>query len=166
MITLWIANLGKYNEGDLVYAELNIPYGHGELEEVLEEIGINEEYEEYFISDYETKLNIDIGEYTPVEQLNEKIKEIKSLTNDIDIINGIIEYKSSYLNDIIDTLKYKDYNIIHGVKHFWQVGLYLAEEVYGFNTDSHLGKYLNYEKLWKDSDIKLLENNKAIEFFY
>ena len=47
---VYIANLGKYNEGELVGAWFTFPI---DFEEVKEKIGLNDEYEEYAIHDYE-----------------------------------------------------------------------------------------------------------------
>ena len=43
---IYIANLGKYNEGELVGAWFTPPV---DFEEVKERIGLNDEYEEYAI---------------------------------------------------------------------------------------------------------------------
>ena len=61
---IYIANLGKYNEGELVGAWFTPPV---DFEEVKERIGLNDEYEEYAIHDYELPFEID--EYTIVWQV-------------------------------------------------------------------------------------------------
>ena len=53
---IYIANLGKYNEGELVGAWFTPPV---DFEEVKERIGLNDEYEEYTIHDYELPFEID-----------------------------------------------------------------------------------------------------------
>ena len=50
---VYIANLGKYNEGELVGAWFTFPI---DFEEVKEKIGLNDEYEEYSIHDHELPL--------------------------------------------------------------------------------------------------------------
>ena len=62
---IYIANLGKYNEGELVGAWFLPPIS---MEEVAEKIGLNETYEEYAIHDYE--LPFDIGEYESIDEIN------------------------------------------------------------------------------------------------
>ena len=57
---VYIANLGKYNEGELVGAWFTPPVDYDEM---AERIGLNERYEEYAIHDYELPFEID--EYTP-----------------------------------------------------------------------------------------------------
>lgn len=47
---IYIANLGKYNEGELVGDWFTPPVDYDEM---AERIGLNDEYEEYAIHDYE-----------------------------------------------------------------------------------------------------------------
>ena len=92
MMNLYLANLGKYNEGELVGTWLSLPCTDTELEDALVEIGVatyknNGEfsmgklevkngvgyiYEEYAIHDWECDINgIEISEYSNIEKLNE-----------------------------------------------------------------------------------------------
>ena len=52
---VYIANLGKYNEGELVGAWFEPPI---DMDEVRERIGLNEQYEEYAIHDFELPFEI------------------------------------------------------------------------------------------------------------
>ena len=51
---VYIANLGKYNEGELVGAWFTPPVDYDEM---AERIGLNGNYEEYAIHDYELPLD-------------------------------------------------------------------------------------------------------------
>lgn len=62
---VYIENLGKYNEGELVSDWFTPSI---DIEEVKERIGINSEYEEYATHDYE--LPFEISEYTPITEIN------------------------------------------------------------------------------------------------
>ena len=66
-MAVYIANLGKYNEGYLVGAWFTFPIDE---EDVKEKIGLNEQYEEYAIHDTDN-FPIAIGEYVSIEELNE-----------------------------------------------------------------------------------------------
>ena len=75
MLRIYLTNLGKYNEGQLVGEWVELPVTEEELEKVLERIGISEEpdengnyYEEYFITDYESDFNYKVGEYDSIEE--------------------------------------------------------------------------------------------------
>ena len=70
MMNIFITNLGKYNEGELIGEWATLPISEKELQELFERIGINEEYEEYFITDYECDF-YEVGEYENIKTLNE-----------------------------------------------------------------------------------------------
>ena len=53
---IYITNLGKYNEGYLIGKWVQLPVAEDALEKVLEAIGIDDYYEEIFITDYETEI--------------------------------------------------------------------------------------------------------------
>lgn len=54
LISAYVTNLGKYNEGELVGKWLDFPTTQKEINKVLHEIGIDGiRYEEIFITDYE-----------------------------------------------------------------------------------------------------------------
>lgn len=77
--SIYITNLGKYTEGDLVGEWLNVPCTKEEFNESLKNIGVDGVlYEEYFLTDWE---NIsDIGEYSSYEEIN-AIAELNEITN-------------------------------------------------------------------------------------
>ncbi len=165
MIKLWITNLGKYNEGYLVSEILNVPFGEGELEEVLEDIGINQEYEEFFISDYESELNINISEYANLEDLNYNIDYIQSLTDDIGLINGIIDHYTDDLNDIIQILRDGNYSILDGTRTVEHIGIALAEEIYLVDTSTYISSFIDYRRLGEESEYNLIDGDRALEVF-
>ena len=83
MMRIYLTNLGKYNEGHLIGEWVDLPISNEELQKVLDRIGINEEYEEYFITDYETDLEgIEIGEYSNLDDLNEMAETLEALDDD------------------------------------------------------------------------------------
>ncbi|MGG1219370.1 antirestriction protein ArdA [Priestia endophytica] len=78
MIKIYLANLGKYNEGELVGEWFDLSEGHT-LEEMTKEIGVapGTEYEEYAIHDYEAPF--EISEYASVPELIELAERLESL---------------------------------------------------------------------------------------
>lgn len=96
LVTLYVTNLGKYNEGELVGEWLSLPCEKEEIDECLKRIGINEEYEEYFITDYDNNvLNLETSEYINIYELNEKLIEIAELCkedSDLHKIQALLEY--------------------------------------------------------------------------
>ena len=81
---VFITNLGRYNEGYLVGKWVKLPVDDETLDKVLEEIGINEQYEEYFITDYENEI-VGIGdvisEYSSVVALNKLAQRLEVLSD-------------------------------------------------------------------------------------
>ncbi len=75
---VYIANLGKYNEGELVGAWFTPPVDY---EEMAEKIGLNAEYEEYAIHDYELPFPVD--EYTSIEEINRLCEMVNELPDEI-----------------------------------------------------------------------------------
>ena len=69
---VYIANLGKYNEGELVGDWFSFPLDE---EVIAERIGLNVEYEEYAIHDTDN-FPMEISEYTSIEELVEHKDDI------------------------------------------------------------------------------------------
>ena len=75
-IKVFIANLGKYNEGEIVGAWFSPPITN---EELTEKLGLNDQYEEYMVQDYEGP--IVFSEYSTIGEINaaaEAVEELKS----------------------------------------------------------------------------------------
>ena len=76
----YIANLGKYNEGELVGGWIDLPTTDEEIDTFLRDIvGINEQYEEYALHDWESEYMEYPGEYVNIYELNEQCDEIDEL---------------------------------------------------------------------------------------
>ena len=151
---IYLTNLGKYNEGILQGEWVDLPIGEEELKKVFERIGINKEYEEYFITDYETDLSIEIGEYENIKELNETIEELEDLTDfDIDKANAIIEYDNADLKRVIDS--YDDYNWYSGMSGEEYEEMITDDGGYLQNIPSRLENYItiDYESMASDDDI-------------
>ena len=89
---VYIANLGKYNEGEVVGAWFEPPI---DMDEVRERIGLNEQYEEYAIHDYE--LPFEIGEYTPIEEINRLCEMVENLPDYIGFSAQLLQRRGGFL---------------------------------------------------------------------
>lgn len=147
-----ITNLGKYNGGELVYKWLDLPFTDEELQAVLNEIGINEEYEEYFISDYDTDITgLTIGEYDNIEELNNLIEEYDNLDEwDREKVSAIIEADSITLKEAIDCID--DVNVYPDIQNDYDLGYYWVNEagIYDLKSMGDLANYIDYELLGRD----------------
>ena len=92
MFKVYIMNLGKYNEGDLVGEWLTLPAEQKEIQEVFNNIGINELYEEYIVADNENTFEFKINEYSNIEELNQVAGYLESLD----------EYEQQQVNALLD----------------------------------------------------------------
>ncbi len=91
MIRIFLTNLGKYTEGTLVGKWVNLPTENG-FDEHLKEIGINENYEEWFITDYETDIDgLKISEYDNIEELDELAEALEDMNEyDKEVIGAML----------------------------------------------------------------------------
>lgn len=153
---VYITNLGKYNEGELVGQWLSLPTSDDDIEECFENIGLNEEYEEYFITDYENNINLEISEYTNIYDLNEAIEQMKDSEDDAGLWGALIEVEGAKIKDIDELAS----NVNGGYYLFYE-GLtveeyeeQLVEECYDLNFDNlgNLAHYItiDYEALARD----------------
>lgn len=163
MLKIAITNLGKYNEGYLIYEWLKLPfYDEEDFDEVLEKIGINEEYEEFFISDYESDFEgLKVEEYEDIKELNYKMQDIARLNNyDLEKFKAMIEwigFEEAFeeLNNI------DDFNFYEGIHSDYDIG-YAYFDILGYDTQENqmLVRYFDYEAFGRD--IRLESNGDFV----
>ena len=144
LLEVYVTNLGKYNEGLLVGKWLSLPCTEEELEATFLEIGINEMYEEYFITDYSSSYGLTCDEYVNLHRLNEQMQELEDTCDDYDKLEACIEYASN-LEEALEMATSDDV--------YFQAGVtaeeYLQEQIED-NYD------LNFEKLgWLSSYVTI-----------
>ena len=142
MINIALTNLGKYNEGLLIYEWLELPATDEEISEAMKKIGINEEYEEFFITDYESEIpGLKVHEYENIEKLNEMAEELESLEEyELEKIAAIIDYTDYELAAIIENVD--DYQFYPGVSSDEELGYEYAEML---NVPEELENYIDWE---------------------
>jgi len=146
---VYIANLGKYNEGESVGAWFSLPI---DFEDVAEKIGLNAEYEEYAIHDYE--LPFRIGEYGSIEELNRLYGLVQEL-EDTPIYDALSELLASGCFHNIEDLVEKQDHIRHwgGCQDMSDVAYECVEEGYLGEIPERIQWYIDYEKLGRDMEI-------------
>ncbi len=159
-IRIYIANLGKYNEGELVGEWIDLPATEEELEELFvrikvahydedgeyvpyyEEDGII--YEEVAIHDYETTISgLNIGEWDNIDELNELAESLEDA--DIEIIEAIIEATGCDLQEAIDK---QDDVTFYGNMSLLDVAYEIVEECYDLPEIAQ--RYFDYEAFARD----------------
>lgn len=144
-VKVFLTNLGKYNEGQLIGKWVEMPIDEDELKEVLESIGINAEYEEFFITDYEAPFKI--GEYDSIESINEKIEAYEDALEkvcDEGALEALLDEGYS-----LDEITEYDYSIYYNVNDMSDIAYEYVNGCY--NVDKlPLGNYIDYEALGRD----------------
>ncbi len=111
MISIYLTNLGKYNEGELVGEWVELPIKSKALEAALERIGIdNVRYEEYFLTDYESLVAgiiESLGEYSNLSTVNYLALRLKSMdVDELKCLEAVIDYEGETDIDRITNLTY------------------------------------------------------------
>lgn len=148
-VRIFLTNLGKYNEGELIGQWLKLPCSEEEIKTTLINIGINRQYEEYFITDFDNDIGLQIGEYENLQKLNEIAEAINSL-NDCDLLTlkAVIEHENpdiSKMETILDNLD--EYILYTDITDDRELGYYHIHESGDYNLESmgKLADYLDYE---------------------
>lgn len=108
-ISIYLTNLGKYNEGELVGEWLELPATEEEIEACKKRIGISDEpdengniYEEYFVTDYECEFYA-VGEYESLDDLNELAETLDGMDDDeAEIVEALMDELGYDLEEAID----------------------------------------------------------------
>ena len=185
MLNVWIGNLGKYNEGELVGEWLKLPVSKQELETFLrEKVGLQltqaevdkaleEEgvcYEEYMINDYETDLPIKIYEYENLDNLN-LLATIAENVNDMDAVNAYVDSQGEMTVEELANLMEQEDDIAY-FRFSNDSSFMSAEEKMGYEMADATGLLSTLQKLqieeffdfegygssWENGDITILDN--------
>lgn len=152
-----LTNLGKYNEGELVYKWLDLPFTEDELEETKQTIGIDGVlYEEWFITDWETDIEgLKIGEYEDIEALNETIEAYENLNEwEADTAAAAVECFGYSLNEVLERID--EFNLYSDINDEYDLGYYWAVEsgCYEVDAKNPLSRYIDYEAFGRDINLE------------
>lgn len=152
LVRVFLTNLGMYNEGSLVGKWVNIDENSemDDFEEYFKEIGINEEYDEYFITDYEAPF--EIGEYDSIDSIVKKCEQCSEIIRG----NGISEevLKSLLQECDIEDLVNADIYLHSGVFSMAEIAEEYVDEFYNLDKMYNLAYYIDYEKLGRDMALE------------
>jgi antirestriction protein len=158
----YVANLGKYNEGQLVGEWVTFPVDEDEWNETLERIGISDEpdengriYEEFFFADWDCGCDFGFGEYEDVERVNEIAESADNLNSfEEEALEAMIDCifgPEEALDKIADgeVLFYSDCDTMEDVA-------YRVVEETGMlaNVDDSIAGYFDYEKYGRDLEME------------
>lgn len=148
----YITNLGKYNEGELIGEWITFPIDEEERDAVLKRIGINDDYEEYFFTDWETEFYNNFGEYESIDKINEYAETIEEW--DEDTLLAACECWS--FDEVIDNDP-NDYILMTDVRDNYDLGYYYAIECYcvDFRNNDTLERYFDFESYGRDINFEV-----------
>ena len=161
----YVANLGKYTEGELKEELVRFPTSKEHMADVLKRIGIVEKipdgafYEEVFVTGYECNVSSLSGyltEYTNLNELNylaEKIDKIEDGSKEK--FEALLEQGDSIYNakDVINlTDNLNNYNLINA-KSEEELGMYIIHDVEEREIPEWLNGYIDYEGYGRDYAI-------------
>lgn len=144
---VYIANLGKYNEGYLVGGWFDLPV---DAEEMKGKIGLNELYEEYAIHDYE--LPFPVGEYTSIAEINDLYEKIEKLP---DYVQENLSELTDYMT-IDEVIENADSLVFYpGITNMVDFAYYLVDELGLLNDVPDVVRlYFDYETYARDLEIE------------
>ena len=157
MIEICLTNLGKYNEGELIYSRLVLPATTEEIYAAYDEIGVAEGtmYEETFISDYETDINgFEIREYANIDDLNELAEELENFDEyELEAFGAMLEY--GYATDeALQKVQDGEYRLYDGCSTMAEVAEMYAEETGLLSSiPDDLRYYFDFEAYGRDMEI-------------
>ena len=151
MLRVFLTNMGKYNEGELVGEWLELPATEKDLQEAFQRIGIDGvEYEEYFFTDWETDIEgLRLAEHMDLEELNEWAAKYEDLQDcEKEVVQASMELEGCDLEEAIEVREH--YSLLTGVHtnedlgHFWlfEAGIYAIPDF--------IANYIDCEKFGRD----------------
>lgn len=168
---IFLTNLGKYNEGELVGEWVALPTTKENLSQVMKRIGIGSKdafgqpYEEWFISDYDCEISYLVeclGEYANLNELNYLAAKIEDLDEyEFTMLESVLEYDGGggirCAADVINVIENLDcYQLYDGAYNERDLGFYLLEESGFCNLDElgNLRNYIDYEAFGRDYSLE------------
>lgn len=158
----YVANLGKYNEGELVGEWVTFPVYEDEWNEILERIGISDKpdenwmiYEEYFFPDWYNHCELDFGEFESLERINEVAEKVEGLDYiEEEILDAMVDDGYSP-EGALDAIGAGDYVYYPDCDNMEDVAYQLVEESGMLaGVDDTIARYFDYEAYGRDLDIE------------
>lgn len=158
MIEICLTNLGKYNEGELIYSRLVLPATTEEIQTAYDEIGVadNTMYEEAFISDYETDVNgLSISEYASIDDLNELAEELENFNEyELEALGAMLDAGLD-TDEAIQKVQDNEYMIYEGCYSMAEVAERYCDETGILSSiPEGLRYYFDFEAYGRDMGIE------------
>ena len=176
----FVTNLSKYNEGELLGEWVSFPTDRETMQQVFDRIGINEQYPEYFITDYDISIDgmsNNLGEFQRLDELNYLANEMTGMNeHELKKFEGILqsgvglpetENAKAYIN-LIHNLDC--YELLEGVTNDEEYGQYIIENSELATSDNEqiewLLQYVDTEAIGRDACINTNGNFCKAGYIY
>lgn len=147
MLKIYLTNLGKYNEGILSGEWLELPATSEEVEAVKNRTGYDETHEEYFITDYESNIDLTIGEFDDIDELNELAELIEQ---DPEAVEALLYFGYDTPEEIRENIDRVLYICEEGYNEDYEIGYAFAEELGYIDIPENIKSYFDYEAYGRD----------------
>lgn len=156
MLRIYLTNLGKYNEGHLIGEWVELPYTDEEMDAVKERIGINAQYEEWFITDYETDIEgVEVGEYSNIDELNELAEQLEELEEDEKKAIQAMLLDGYTFSEALEKVSNGEYTIYYDCDSMTDVAYEVVEQgCYLDKVPETVARYFDYEAFGRDLGIE------------
>ena len=163
----YLTNLGAYNEGELIGKWIDFPIQNDSLtldesvKKILAEIGVDgKQYEEYFITDYDSEidgLTGCFGEYENIFLLNYLVNKILEMDCSIEQLEAMLEYGES-TGSVMDLINLacntESFYFLPDVENDYDLGYEYAINSGMFTTELQsigtLANYIDYKSYGRD----------------
>lgn len=161
----YITNLGKYNEGSLVGEWISFPISDGDLQAVLQRIGIGSTdafgspYEEFFFTDWELPEGLDwqvLGETPDIETVNAIAEAYQNPSYPEDVVSAVISHYSYDIEEALMKLRDGDFMYYPDVYDAKSLGEYSVNNIDNgveYLTPETLQNYFDFEAYGRDIEI-------------
>lgn len=152
MLNIYVANLGKYNEGELVGAWIELPKTEDEIMQILkDQVGINEQYEEWAIHDYESDFGYKVEEYDNIFELNELAEQMDNFGETEQAAFKAFLEDGCPVNEAIEHVNNSDYLVYSNCNDMSDVAYQYVEESGILNQiPENLQNYFDFEAYGRD----------------
>lgn len=169
ILNVFVTNLTAYVNGELIGEWLTLPASDEEINDLFERIGGDNNFTEYFITDFETDFGINVREYSNLYKLNELAQTIADFDEydrnilEFLIINlGLESYTIEELTEKIDEVQ-----IFSGCTEWSEVAEQYADETGLLDSiPDNLRYYFDFAAFGRDLSMDSTASDEIDGDFY
>lgn len=161
VMSVFLTNLAQYNNGNLVGMWISLPTTTTTIKSALKKIGCGNNgdvsfyiNDEYFITDVDMDLNLEIPEFVNIFSLNRVAEKIADLNIDPDILNAFLE-NGYTVQEAIEKAENGEYRYYYGCDDMEDVAEVIAEESGIFDGVPEMFRmYFDFKSYARDLEIE------------